>query len=287
MVAPERSPLDQAYSDGEPTLGDLKPADITISKQALKPIPAEAVIDTYKQALVLFSKPEERLAILRRMADLTMVGSEEKLLAELDGEDLEAPEPSIESASTELDVDGLEADIQSASALTYNNAIELYLEIINNAAPGIDMSESYYLLAKAYDLNGSPEKSLETLDQLVDNFPGSEYHAEAQFRRGEQLFQLGEYELAADAYKEVLSFREKTPYYDQSLYKHGWSLYKLGDYDLSISDFVALMDIYMPPPPPPRDNYSNQGPPSQVSVYSNQSNNDQGGGRWSRVWIPN
>jgi len=39
------------------------------------------------------------------------------------------------------------------------------------------------------------------------------------------------------------------------------------------------------PPPPPRDNYSNQGPPSQVSVYSNQSNNDQGG-RWSRVWIP-
>ena len=39
------------------------------------------------------------------------------------------------------------------------------------------------------------------------------------------------------------------------------------------------------PPPPPRDNYSN-GPPSQVSVYSNQSNNDQQGGRWSRVWIP-
>ena len=41
------------------------------------------------------------------------------------------------------------------------------------------------------------------------------------------------------------------------------------------------------PPPPPRDNYSNQGPPSQVSVYSNQSNNDNQGGRWGRVWIPN
>ena len=39
-----------------------------------------------------------------------------------------------------------------------------------------------------------------------------------------------------------------------------------------------------PPPPPPRDNYSNQGPPSQVSVYSNQSNNDHPDGRY--VWIP-
>ena len=46
-------------------------------------------------------------------------------------------------------------------------------------------------------------------------------------------------------------------------------------------------DRRLPPPPPPRDNYSNQGPPSQVSVYSNQSNNnDNQGGRWSRVWIP-
>ena len=51
----------------------------------------------------------------------------------------------------------------------------------------------------------------------------------------------------------------------------------------------------MPPPPPP-PNYQgvysnqsqNQGPPSSVSVQSGQSySNDQGGGRWSQVWIPN
>ena len=275
MAPEERTPLDRAYKDeGELTLGDLEPVDITINAQELDPISAEAVIDTYKEALVLFTQPEERLAILRRMADLTMVGSEERLLSELDEADLAAQEPSIEAASTEIPL-GIEADPATpASKLTYNNAIELYLEIINNAAPGIDLSESYYLLAKAYDLNASPEQSLNTLNLLIEKFPQSEYHAEAQFRRGEQLFLLGEYEAAAEAYKDVLNFGEDTAFYEQSLYKHGWSLYKLGDYDLSVIDFVALMDIYLPPPPPPKKE-NEQGERDQGFDSSAQSSDTQ------------
>ena len=245
---------DQTYrSSGEPTLGDLKPVDIDIPKQSLKPIPAEQVIDTYKEALALFSQPEERLAILRRMADLTMVGSEERLLSQFDDTDLEAQEPGAPN-SIEAEIADIEADAAAAQAeerLTYNNAIDLYRQIINNAAPGMDLSESYYLLAKAYDLNGRPDKSLATLDQLIENFPQSEYRAEAQFRRGEQLFLLGEYDEAALAYRDVLSFGSETSFYEQSLYKHGWALYKLGDYDLAVNDFVALIDLYLPAPPPP------------------------------------
>lgn len=252
ITGDKQSPLDQAYSDaGERTLGDLKPVDIPISKQALEPVPAEQVIDTYQQALSLFSQPEERLAILRRMADLTMVGSEERLLAELDEADLEEDQPGV-SSDIEDQIEDIEADkVEQETTLTYNNAISLYKEVIDNAAPGVDLSESYYLLAKAYDLNGQPAKSLETLDQLIEKFPQSPYRAESQFRRGEQLFLLGDYEQAALAYRDVLSFGPETPYYEQSLYKHGWSLYKLGDYDLAVNDFVALIDVYLPPPPPP------------------------------------
>ncbi|MDX1694768.1 MAG: tetratricopeptide repeat protein [Ketobacteraceae bacterium] len=250
----EPGPLDPSYRDpADKTLGDLKPIDIDIPKQSLKPVPAEEVIDTYKQALSLFSQPEERLAILRRMADLTMVGSEERLLSQLDDADLEAQQPGVES-DIEAEISDIEADSaekDAGSRLTYNNAIDLYRQIIETGAPGMDLSESYYLLAKAYDLNGQPEKSLETLNKLIERFPRSEYRAEAQFRRGEQLFLLGDYDEAALAYRDVLSFGSDTPFYEQSLYKHGWTLYKLGDYDLAVKDFVALIDIYLPPPPPP------------------------------------
>ncbi|MCG8317409.1 MAG: tetratricopeptide repeat protein [Pseudomonadales bacterium] len=256
----ESSPLDRAYKDkGELTLADLKPVDISINQQQLQPVPAEKVIDTYKQALALFTQEEERLAILRRMADLTMVGSEERAIADLEDTQIDVTDPQVAIIDQTVEAVASDDTAVDKDSLTYNNAIELYLEIINNAPPGVDLSESYYLLAKAYDLNGAPDKSLETLDQLISKFPDSEYQAEAQFRRGEQLFLLGEYQLAADAYKDVIRFGKESIYYEQALYKHGWSLYKLADYDLSISEFVALMDIYLPPPPPPKTDENQSG----------------------------
>ena len=42
----------------------------------------------------------------------------------------------------------------------------------------------------------------------------------------------------------------------------------------------------LPPPPPPRDNYSNQGPPSHVSVGSGQSYFNSDDPRGQYVWIP-
>ena len=254
LMPGEPGPLEQAYrDDGERTLGDLKPVAIDIPKQSLKPVPPEQVIDTYQQALALFSQPEERLAILRRMADLTMVGSEERMLSQLEAEDLDAQQPEVSSeiGSQIVNLEADQAKQQADQRLTYNNAIELYQQIISNAAEDMDLSESYYLLAKAYDLNGEPDKSLDALDQLIERFPLSEYRAEAQFRRGEQLFLLGDYEEASLAYRDVLSFGPDTVFYEQSLYKHGWSLYKLGDFDLAVNDFVALLDLYLPPPPPP------------------------------------
>ena len=71
------------------TLGDLKRVDITLHAQSLESVSVGKVISTYTQALSLFSKPAERHAILKRMADLTMVGTEEKLLAQISSEDAE------------------------------------------------------------------------------------------------------------------------------------------------------------------------------------------------------
>jgi len=242
------------------TLGDLKRVDITLRVQSLESVSVGKVISTYAQALSLFSKPEERHAVLKRMADLTMVGTEEKLLAQTSSEDAEEqsttqqPEQDVTPQSPQVAIDISEQTTPTPNAvdenLTYITAIKIYEQIIAKAVPGTDLSEIHYLLAKAYDLNAMPEKSLATLNTLVMEHPKSQYIYEAQFRRGEQLFLLTDYESASDAYQTIITAGLGTPFYEQSLYKHGWAQYKLSDYDFAIHDFVALMDIYQPTPKP-------------------------------------
>jgi len=239
------------HSSGK-TLGDLKRVDMTLHAQPLESVSIGKVISTYTQALSLFTKPEERHAILKRMADLTMVGTEEKLLAEANAEDLaeQSLQVTLESPNQTFDTPYIETPSAVDENLTYITAIKIYEQIIAKAAPGTDLSEIYYLLAKAYDLDGKPEKSLANLDILVNEYPKSQYIYEAQFRRGEQLFLLTDYEAASDAYQTILTAGLGTPFYEQSLYKHGWAQYKISDFDFAIHDFVRLMDIYQPTPKP-------------------------------------
>lgn len=227
------------------TLADIKHRNVTIEKQQLDPVDPEKVLDTYHQAISLFTSADERNLALRRMADLTMVATEDRLINSLE----ESPEVDAE-ASTSDAATAARVARDAGSNLQYGKAIALYTSLIAAAAPSANLAEEYYLLAKAYDLNGQPEKALETLDILVNRYPDSPFTPEAQFRRGEHLFLLGQYQNAANAYAAVLQFGKSSEFYEHSLYKHGWSLYKLGDYDLAVDDFVALLDIYMPTPPP-------------------------------------
>ena len=222
-------------SKADMTLADLKKRNVSILPQELEPVAAEKVLKTYDQAVALFSTQQERALALRRMADLTMVATEDKLIDSLE------ETPQVESSA---------AGYADTGSLQYGKAVAIYEALVLGAAPGSDLSEEYYLLAKAYDLNGEPDKALATLDKLVTQFPNSEFTAEAQFRRGEQLFLLGRFSEAAAAYGVVIKAGSNNEYFEHSLYKHGWSLYKLGDYDLAVNDFVALLDLYMPTPPP-------------------------------------
>ena len=225
----------QTFSSGEPTLADLKRRDISVRPQELEPISAEKVLESYESAVALFSTQEERALAMRRMADLTMVATEDRMIDSLE----EAPL-----------VDAAAAGAVDAETLQYGKAVAIYEALIQGAPAGTDLSEEYYLLAKAYDLSGEQDKALDTLNTLVAKYPDGEFTYEAQFRRGEHLFLLGEYQGAADAYAYVLKAGPQREFYEHSLYKHGWSLYKLGDYDLAVTDFITLLDGYMPTPPP-------------------------------------
>lgn len=222
------------------TIGDLARRDIRLQKQTLDEVPAEQVINTYRNALSLFSTPEQRADALRRMADITMVAAEENLMAA--GLD-DTEQPGVDTRSAD------------AKNFNYAKAIELYKDQIKDAPAGADLSDTYYLLAKAYDLNAEPELALATLDTLAERYPDSPLMDEVQFRRGEQYFVMGQYDQAITAYKAVLAKGPSSSYHENALYKYGWSLYKQGDYDLALDQFIALLDIYIPapPPPPPED----------------------------------
>ena len=227
------------------TLADLKHRTIIIEQQELDPVDPEQVLDTYQKAIGLFSSAGERSAALRRMADLTMVATEDHIISSVD------EDPEVAATASASDAQSTARVTRDAgSNLQYTKAIALYSAVIAAAPQDANLAEEHYLLAKAYDLDGQPDKALEALDTLVTRYPNSPFTAEAQFRRGELLFLRGRYEQAALAYAAVLNAGRSSEYYEHSLYKHGWSLYKLGDYDLAANDFVALLDLYMPTPPP-------------------------------------
>jgi len=219
----------------EKTLGDLEDVRVDIKQEKLKPVPVEQVIDSYREAMNLFSTSDERQKALRRMADLTMVASEDKALANAEAATVSASEaPSVNTAVAAT----------AQEKVTYKNAIDLYQKVIADAPPGTNLAQEYYLLAKAYDMNGMPEQSLATLNTLVQKYPNTQFQSEAQFRRGELLFNQGDFDGAEKAYGDVVKAGEKTGYFEQAKYKQGWCQFKQSEYDRAVVTFTQLLEHF-------------------------------------------
>ena len=129
-----------------------------------------------------------------------------------------------------LDVAGSVAPSVPDENVDYSTAISLYQELLNSTNDPNQRAEAYYLLSKAYAMDGDLDKARESLDALVSQYPNSEWALESQFRRGELLFSEGDFEYAEKAYADVIRRGKNNEFYNQALYKNGWSHYKLGDY---------------------------------------------------------
>ncbi|HET8707213.1 MAG TPA: tetratricopeptide repeat protein, partial [Pseudomonadales bacterium] len=171
----------------------------------------------------------------RRMADLTMVASEDKAMSAVEQPKVSANEaPSVNTAVA----------LTAQEKINYKNAIDLYEKVIADAPPNSNLAQDYYLLAKAYDMNGMPDQSLKTLNILVQKYPNAPFQSEAQFRRGELLFNQGDFSGAEQAYADVVKGGEKSGYYEQAKYKQGWCQFKQSDYDHAVVTFTQLLDHF-------------------------------------------
>jgi TolA-binding protein len=123
------------------------------------------------------------------------------------------------------------------------DSIRLYEEVLASYPDRTDNDSVLYQLARAYELGGSPDRSLATLERLVRDYPGGRYHLEAEFRRGEIRFVQKKYGRAREAYQAVVDAGPASPFFEQSLYKLGWCYFKQGLHFEGMDAFIALLDM--------------------------------------------
>ncbi|HEY4066284.1 MAG TPA: tetratricopeptide repeat protein, partial [Burkholderiaceae bacterium] len=159
--------------DNEPTLKTLAGRNVKVEKDGAVVATDQQAIEAYNQFLAITPKSApnapQRAEAMRRIGDLEMNVAED------------APDPP----STGPD---------------YRAAIKRYQDFLAAypSDPGND--RVLYQLARAYEQGGDLPTALKTLDRLVKDYPATRYKEEAQFRRGELLFNARDYPNAEKAY---------------------------------------------------------------------------------------
>lgn len=239
------------------TLADLENREIEIKQEQVLPQTAEEVLANYQTALKLFRDPTARLDTLKRMADLTMESSQARD-AEKASRDEISEKAKREAAQHDDYMQGIDKTgaakpksapsgantraHQSQLAVNYAEAVQLYAAVLKNAQTPAERADAYYNLAKAYDMNSQRAESVDTLRQLITQYPDNPIATEARFRIAEYEFVVGQYIAAADNYALVVKSKDNNDFRDQALYKQGWSLYKASDYDAAQPIFFQVLE---------------------------------------------
>ncbi|MFO7604401.1 MAG: tetratricopeptide repeat protein, partial [Gammaproteobacteria bacterium] len=197
------------------TIAELKPRDYSFEKTQLPPIEEPRVIEQYRDFLELTPTEPMYSEAMRRLADLELETSE---LTAINARD-------IERASTQIE----------AAIRLYQTYLSTYPESPKNAMV-------LYQLARAYELNNDPDHAMMALNRIANRYADFELIDEVQFRRGETLFVLREYEDAGQAYHSVIADHPDSLYYEKALYKYGWTHFKKTRYTEALNAFFTLLD---------------------------------------------
>jgi cellulose synthase operon protein C len=205
-----------AASQKPATIKDLDNQQVEVNTDPPRNVDSAKTMESYKRFLDLNAGDASlRAEALRRLGDLNLESSESERI---------------------------ERELATNEGLRATEAIHLYSALLKTY-PKYERNDSVlYQLARAYELNAQPEKALNSLNQLVSQYPNTRYMDEAQFRRGEILFSDKAYPKAQAAYEAVIKIGAASGFYNQSLYKHGWSLFKQGENERSLDSFAGVLD---------------------------------------------
>lgn len=197
----------------EPTLASLKPAKLPEQKQPLPQVGLQQVSEHYREVLRNTNDADLRVQVNQRLADLQMLSSEQQQLA------------------------------GKQSTHYFDDTIKSYRELLTQYPNRPENDRLLYQLSKACDLDGRSDESLAALNQLIRDYPKSDYYIEAQFRRGELLFARSDYTQAELAYSDVVRRDRNSKYYQNALYMQGWAQFKRANYESALLSFTNTLDL--------------------------------------------
>ena len=218
MITCVSSACSMLHGDNAPTIASLGKHPVKLEDTGVTSSEVQA-ISAYREFLDTGDESDSRPQAMRRIADLNLE-KEELPQASQSAYDSRSIQPSQAHVSIDL----------------YQNVLSLYPERADN-------DSVLYQLARAYELDGQPQQSLDTLALLVQQYPQSHYVLEARFRRGEILFEQRDYDNAEQAYRAVVNSDTDNPFYRQALYKTGWCFFKLSQLNESLDAFTVLLDL--------------------------------------------
>ena len=126
----------------------------------------------------------------------------------------------------------------------YSESIGLYRDLIARFGDTYRYADAvYYLFGYVQQESGEDLASRKTWLAMVERFPKSEYAPEVFLRIGENHFDYGEFNEAAELYKRALAYTESR-FYDKALYKLAWTYFQVYDYDRAIKTFKQLIAWY-------------------------------------------
>jgi TolA-binding protein len=203
----------------DPTIQLLEQRASQIEPMALAPLPRSEAVKNYRDLAQSTENEALKVMALERLADLDLEQKQAAIAGEGSGK--------AEAAEAEEDV--------GSAIRQYERLLELYPDYAGN-------DRILYQLARAYELNGELDKTLDALTRLVTQYPNYKNLDEIQFRRGELLFAFKDFEQAELAYNAVLTRGEKGSFYGRSLFKKGWAVFKQGHTARSLKSYFGVLD---------------------------------------------
>lgn len=200
------------------TLSSVYFEPVPLNHDPLPTMDLASLRDAYQKLQGLLSDDETRQIVQYRLADLEVLLAEQKQ----------------------------ESGLSSPQQGIYDLAINQYQQILAEHPQQEQNAEVLYQLAKAYDLQGQPEQSFQTIESLLQQYPDNPYLAEVYFRKGEILFAQNNYATAVSSYKAVLQQGEENPYFVTAAYMLGWSYFKLEQSHNALLAFTQLLDHRLP-----------------------------------------
>ena len=193
-----------------PRLADLPAFDRSMLSTT-PPVSEQQLDSLYQQILALQPAPQTRQKILYRLSQMHT--------NQLERQDL--PVAQEQAALQQL--------------------VQRYQQLLQEYPTDPNNELIRYQLARSYDLLGQQHACLQQLDSLLQQYPDSDFAAEAWFRKADIHYSLGDYDAALPAFLAVLTAAD-VALAQHARYMAGWSYFKLQQFEQADEQFLQVLD---------------------------------------------